>query len=130
MAWYTDQPTLTTPPSIDGVNPFMWQYADDGQASGVTGAVDKNVLYMSSGIQLHDWESFAFPVAPVGGAGDLNRDGYITAEDALMTLQAATEKIDLADDTSLADVDADGHITATDALLSLQYATRKITSFH
>ncbi len=66
------------------------------------------------------------PVNPV--SGDVNRDGRVTAEDALLTLQAATGKITLsAEQQRLADVDGKAGVTASDALLVLQAATGKIT---
>lgn len=62
--------------------------------------------------------------------GDVNLNGEVTAEDALMALQAATDKIALtADQTTAANVDETDDVTAGDALLILQYATKKIASF-
>lgn len=59
--------------------------------------------------------------------GDINGDGEVTAEDALLALQYATRKIGLDEDAILAgDADGDGHVTAGDALLILQGATGKI----
>lgn len=62
--------------------------------------------------------------------GDVNLNGEVTAEDALMALQAVTRKITLDDrQAQAASVDGEGEITASDALLILQYATKKIASF-
>lgn len=62
--------------------------------------------------------------------GDVNRDGFVTAEDALLALQVATQKITLAQDAcAAADVDGTAGITANDALLILQCATQKIAPF-
>lgn len=62
--------------------------------------------------------------------GDLNDDGFITASDALMALQAATNKITLSDEhKKAADVDGQVGVSANDALLILQYATKKIAVF-
>lgn len=62
--------------------------------------------------------------------GDVTQDGVINAEDALLILQGATQKIQLTEaEEALADVDADQTVTSNDALLVLQYATKKITSF-
>lgn len=64
------------------------------------------------------------------GMGDLDGDGHVTAADALMALQAATNKITLDEKQKVAaDVDGKDGVTATDALLILQFATRKISSF-
>lgn len=64
--------------------------------------------------------------------GDLNGSKTVTAEDALLALQAATGKILLNDAQKLAanvDDDEKGDVTANDALLILQYATQKISAF-
>lgn len=64
--------------------------------------------------------------------GDVNGKDGVTAEDALLALQAATSKITLtASQYAAADVDADkeGVVSANDALLILQYATKKINAF-
>lgn len=68
----------------------------------------------------------------VGSYGDVDGDGSVAAADALVTLQAATGKIEMIwAQWMIADVDADeyGEITAGDALMILQYATQKIDSF-
>lgn len=65
----------------------------------------------------------------VQSMGDVNNSGKVTAEDALLALQAATKKITLnAVETDAADVDGKEGVTAADALLILQYATKKIDS--
>lgn len=62
--------------------------------------------------------------------GNVNGDGSVTSADALMALQAATDKIELTGAAALAaDVNGDGLITSSDALQILQYATEKISSF-
>lgn len=71
-------------------------------------------------------------LAPQTGVryGDVNSKDGVTAEDALLALQAATDKITLtAGQITLADVDGKDGVTANDALLILQYATQKITQF-
>lgn len=61
--------------------------------------------------------------------GDINGDGFITAADALLVLQASTDKITLnAGQQAAADVDGNQAVTAADALLILQYATQKIAN--
>lgn len=70
-------------------------------------------------------------LVPVARAyGDVSGDGDVTAEDALLALQAATDKVDL-DDAALAaaNVNTDEDVTAEDALLILQYAVEKIDVF-
>ena len=60
--------------------------------------------------------------------GDVNGDGKVRAEDALLALQAATKKITLTEiQQYAADVDGKDGVTAADALMILQAATSKIT---
>lgn len=62
--------------------------------------------------------------------GDVNGNGEITAEDALLALQTATGKVTLTpDQIKAADVVDNDGVTANDALLILQYATKKIAQF-
>ncbi len=67
---------------------------------------------------------------PTAKPGDVNGNGEVTAEDALMALQIATNKV-APNDTqkTAADVDGNGDVTANDALLILQFATKKIAAF-
>ena len=60
-------------------------------------------------------------------AGDVDGNGQVTAVDALMVLQAATQKITLdAVEQAAADVNDETGINAADALMVLQAATQKI----
>ena len=62
--------------------------------------------------------------------GDVNSDGRINSNDALLVLQAATGLTQFsANQKSLADVASDGKVNSSDALKILQYATGKITKF-
>ena len=62
--------------------------------------------------------------------GDVNLDGEVKSEDALMALQAATQKIDLDEAAALAaNVNGGDSVSSSDALQILQYATQKINSF-
>lgn len=64
---------------------------------------------------------------PVILLGDVDVNGSVTASDALMALQAATQKITLTDaQIQAADVDGKTGVTAADALMILQAATQKI----
>ncbi len=70
------------------------------------------------------------PVESVGNLGDVDGENGVAAADALLALQAATNKITLSPaQIKAANVDGKGDITANDALLILQYATKKITTF-
>ena len=62
--------------------------------------------------------------------GDINRDGSINANDALIALRAAVGKTQL-DDASIAraDVNGDAAVNAKDALEILQFAVQKRTQF-
>ena len=60
---------------------------------------------------------------------DVNGQDGTTAADALMALQAATQKIELDTAASTAaDTDGNGEVTASDALMILQAATGKLTT--
>ncbi len=59
--------------------------------------------------------------------GDVDANTEVTANDALITLQIATKKIEgTAKENKAADTDKNGEVTANDALLVLQIATKKI----
>lgn len=61
--------------------------------------------------------------------GDVNNQDGVTAEDALLALQAVTKKIDLIPYArDAADVDGEEGVSANDALMILQCATKKIGS--
>ena len=60
----------------------------------------------------------------------MDQNGEVEAADALLTLQAATQKINLTGvSAKAADVDGSGTIDSADALQILQYATKKIGGF-
>ena len=62
--------------------------------------------------------------------GDVDNKDGITAADALLALQAATQKIDLSAAEELsANVDGTEGVSSSDALRILQYATQKIANF-
>ena len=82
-------------------------------------------------------EAFSFtageegPEPPAGVKyGDVNGDGFIKADDALLALQASVGKVTLTQKQTLAaDVDNNPNVTANDALLILQYSVGKLTVF-
>lgn len=62
--------------------------------------------------------------------GDVDSDGTVSAQDALLALQASTAKIALsAAQQQAADVNKTPGISSEDALLILQYSTKKISRF-
>lgn len=72
------------------------------------------------------WDDGAIEIA----YGDIDGKNGVLANDALLALQAATNKITLdAAQILAADVDGKDGVTANDALMILQYATKKITAF-
>ena len=61
--------------------------------------------------------------------GDVNGDGEVTVDDALVVLQGAVGKVELTDAQKLAgDVDGEAGISVSDALVVLQKAVGKIES--
>ena len=61
--------------------------------------------------------------------GDVNGDGNVTVDDALVVLQGAVGKVELTDAQKLAgDVDGEAGISVSDALVVLQKAVGKIES--
>ena len=92
-----------------------------------------------AGFAFAGWFPAIPAVYPVGGLtltaqwvalGDINADNKVSPIDALMALQAASEKITLTGTQKLAaDVNKNGSISALDALMVLQYASGNITSF-
>lgn len=62
--------------------------------------------------------------------GDIDSNGVINANDALLALQQAVDKTNLSEkQRSLADVDCSDTVNATDALQILQFSLEKITSY-
>ena len=63
-------------------------------------------------------------------SGDVDENGRIDAVDALLTLQAAAQKVTLTKaQTIAADVDGEAGVSAADALLILKRATGAIGTF-
>ena len=60
--------------------------------------------------------------------GDVNYDGIVTAQDALLVLEAVAGKVEFIDiQNATADVNNDGKVNAQDASLILQYVAGEIT---
>lgn len=76
--------------------------------------------------------TFAVSVESAVTIGDVNGDGFITAQDASLVLQIVAKKIVKGAESvsfEAADVNGDGQITAQDASLILQYVAGKIKEF-
>ena len=69
-------------------------------------------------------------IPALGKYGDGDRDGEITAADALTALKAAVRTVELTDEQkTLCDVNGDGKVTAVDAMLILRRSVKIIGSF-
>ena len=103
----TNWATKTYTAPSDGTYNFEWRYTKDTSVSSGSdcGYVD-NVYYVSS-------------ITP--GDGDVNLDGFVTSEDALLALRYAMGMQDLsAEQIAQGDVNGDGQVTAEDALIILR----------
>lgn len=69
-------------------------------------------------------------IPALGKYGDGDRDGEITAADALTALKAAVRTVELTDEQkTLCDVNGDGKVTAVDAMLILRRSVKIIGNF-
>ena len=74
--------------------------------------------------------SFQYGAKPPYTLGDVNNDGYIDVDDAVLALRCAVQLIDLeGTQFSAADVNQDKTIDVDDAAQILRYAVKLITSF-
>ena len=74
--------------------------------------------------------SFQYGEKPAYTLGDVNGDGKINADDAVLVLRYAVELTELNETQKLAaDVSKDGRINADDAVLILRFAVNLITEF-
>ena len=108
----------------------MFLYNDTGalgtDADGITWSDNSGVTFSVRNIRLLADKAID-PQPPVYTLGDVDENGVVNITDALMTLQAASEKITLTEAQTLAaDVNANQAVTASDALQILQYATGQI----
>lgn len=110
----------------EGASKPVTTYDVSALDSSTRGVKTLTVTYTEDGVT----KSAAFEVTVVR-AGDVDNNGEITAGDALMALQASTNKITLTQaETLAANVDNESAlVTAADALQILQYSTSKISQF-
>lgn len=106
----------------DYTGPFaLWQYTDSGRVDGISGNVDMNILYQDFApvikrLGLNGFPKQTAPTEPVILKGDVNGDGSVTDDDALLTLRRAVGLETFTDtQTKAADMDGDGEITTEDA---------------
>ena len=126
FTWYADESEL---PDIGDYNIYPTETSMGRTYQYFTGKVS---YPFGHGLSYTDFEYSNLQVSGSGSAsyqmGDVDGDGEIEASDALMALQAATEKIDLTSEQELrADVDGTAGVSSSDALQILQAATKKIT---
>jgi hypothetical protein len=102
-------------------------------ASGLAAGTYTVKLKAANGISPDATLTFTLIVLAEGDTGmlgDVDNSGSVTTDDARMALQAALNKISLAEDQEArADVDGSGGVTTDDARLILQYALDKIDCF-
>jgi len=109
----------------DYTGPYgLWQYTDSGRVDGISGDVDMNYLYQDFAPIIKRLGLNGFPkqtgteepAEPVILMGDVNGDGVVTEDDALLTLRRSVGLEDFTEaQTKAADMDGDGNITAEDA---------------
>lgn len=109
----------------DGSSKPVTAYHVSELDSSTQGVKTLTITYTEEGVT----KSVTFEVTVVR-LGDVDNDGHVSANDALMALQASTAKITLSPaQTMAANVDGVDAVTAADALLILQYSTQKISRF-
>ncbi len=92
---------------------------------------DKKATFVDTGSEdcLYSYSVFYLPTGSEIW-GDVNMNGKVEPADALLALQAATNKVSLtASAATLSDVDSTYGISPNDALCILQYTTMKLYSF-
>ena len=100
--------TFVTPNKYSGWTEFKWVYHKDGNLSyGEDLAAIDNVKLVTT----------------VGLLGDVNGDGNVNANDALLLMRYALGLVPAsALDLTVADVNHDGNVNANDALMIMRYA--------
>ena len=104
----------------DYTGPYaLWQYTDSGRVDGITTAVDMNELYQDFASVIKRLGLNGYPKQPAEQTvlmGDVNSDGAVTEEDALLTLRRTVGLESFTEEQAKrADMDGDGNITAEDA---------------
>ena len=119
---------------LDLTGAELTAFYDDGSTETVAitpdmvSGYDRNKIGIQALTVTYKGKTTTF-AATVYRPGDVNLDGEVKSEDALVTLQAATHKIELNGAAALAaNVNGDTEISSSDALQILQYATQKIDS--
>ena len=129
--WTIDNPSLAQMTLSGGY--IIDRYDTTVRQTATIKALQPGMVTVTVGRSYYDGRHFqtcSITILDEYQPGDVNRDGDIAVADALLALQAATQKIMLnEEEKGLADYNLDGFVDAEDALLILQMATAKIKEF-
>lgn len=122
-------------PTADNLQ-YIDQQASDGSISftlkpkELTAGTSYSVYLSTTSKAVTKVASFQYGEKPAYTLGDVNGDGKINADDAVLVLRYAVELTEFNETQKLAaDVSKDGRINADDAVLILRFAVNLITEF-
>lgn len=122
-------------PTADNLQ-YIDQQASDGSVSftlkpkELTAGTSYSVYLSTTSKAVTKVASFQYGEKPAYTLGDVNGDGKINADDAVLVLRYAVELTEFNETQKLAaDVSKDGRINADDAVLILRFAVNLITEF-
>jgi len=122
-------------PTADNLQ-YIDQQASDGSISftlkpkELTAGTSYSVYLSTTSKTVVKVASFQYGEKPAYTLGDVNGDGKINADDAVLVLRYAVELTEFNETQKLAaDVSKDGRINADDAVLILRFAVNLITEF-
>lgn len=122
-------------PTADNLQ-YIDQQASDGSVSftlkpkELTAGTSYSVYLSTTSKAVTKVASFQYGEKPAYTLGNVNGDGKINADDAVLVLRYAVELTEFNETQKLAaDVSKDGRINADDAVLILRFAVNLITEF-
>lgn len=123
-------------PTADNLQ-YIDQQASDGSSISftlkpkeLTAGTSYSVYLSTTSKAVTKVASFQYGEKPAYTLGDVNGDGRINADDAVLVLRYAVELTEFNETQKLAaDVSKDGRINADDAVLILRFAVNLITEF-
>lgn len=119
MTWTVEDQTVAETVPIEGLESELQTAV--GIVGRKLGATTGSFCYKGSGFRIED--EFGVEVFV---RGDVNADGQVSIDDALLTLQASVQKISLdRRQAAAAEIDSEQGITVSDALTVLQIAVNK-----
>ena len=119
MTWTVEDQTVAETVPIEGLESELQTAV--GIVGRKLGATTGLFCYKGSGFRIED--EFGVEVFV---RGDVNADGQVSIDDALLTLQASVQKISLdLRQAAAAEIDSEQGITVSDALTILQIAVNK-----